>query len=68
MAGLFSDCHDYPHGRIRVLYFVANGFCEMGDSILDLRSGHFALWTISNQNNQDLFSTERQERWDLRSK
>jgi hypothetical protein len=68
MAGLFPDHHDYPHGRIRVLYFVANGFCEMGDSILDLRSGHFALWTISNQNNQDLFSTERQERWDLRSK
>ena len=60
MAGYLSDHHDDPHGRIRVLYFMASDFREMGCPIFNLRRRHFALWPVSNQNGLDLFSAKRQ--------
>ena len=54
MAGLFSDHHNHPHGGIRVLYFVANDFRQVGLPILDLLCCLFALWPVSNQNDLDL--------------
>ena len=54
MAGLFSDHYNHPHGGIRVLYFVANDFRQMGLPILHLLRCNFALCPLSNQNDLDL--------------
>ena len=66
MAGLFPNRNDRSHGGFRNLYFVANYFREMGHPILDFLHCHFALLPISNQNDLDLLSAERQEKWDLK--
>ena len=66
MAGLFSDHYNQPHGRVRVLYLMADDFREMGHSIFDLWCCTFVICLVSNQNDLDLLSTERQEKWDLK--
>jgi len=68
MAGLFSDYYNCPHGRIRSLYYVADDFFQMGHPILHLLHCHIALQLVSNQNDLDLLSTKRQEKWHLRFK
>jgi hypothetical protein len=59
MAGLFSDRHDDSHGGIRILYFMASDFREMGHGFRDLWWCHFTLWSIPSQNDMGLFSSER---------
>jgi hypothetical protein len=66
MAGLFSDHYNFSHDRIGILYSVANDLCEVGYPVLDFWLGPFALRPVPNENDLDLFSTERQGRWDLK--
>ena len=66
MAGLFSSRNNHSYGGIRGLYSVADDFFQMGHPILHLLHCHIALLLVSNQNDLDLLSTERQEKWDLK--
>jgi hypothetical protein len=66
MARLLSNDDNMFDGLFGVVYLVANDLCEMGLSLIDLRGCSFALWPVSNQNDLDLLSTERQETWHLR--
>jgi hypothetical protein len=66
MARLFSNRNDHSYGGIRGLYSVANDICEMGCPLLHFQHGRFVLQPVSDQNDLDLLSTERQEEWDLK--
>ena len=44
---------------------MANYFREVGHPILDFRHCHFALQSISSQNDLDLLSAEKEKSWHL---